>query len=85
VVIVSTLLEEDRRRSCDKIAHEANTHVNRFCFQNSDSKTLQRRKVAAKWGPHQLSKEQKAARKRVAEQLRRCEAEGEQFLNRTVA
>jgi histone-lysine N-methyltransferase SETMAR len=47
---------------------------------------LQKRKVAAKWVPHQLSEEQKAARKRVAEELlRRYEAEGEQFLNRIVA
>jgi len=50
------------------------------------AQTLQKRKVAAKWVPHQLSQEQKAARTRVAEEmLRRYEAEGEQFLNRTVA
>jgi len=47
---------------------------------------MQKRKVAAKWFQHQLSEEQKAARKRVAEEiLRRYEAEGEQFLNRIVA
>jgi histone-lysine N-methyltransferase SETMAR len=47
---------------------------------------LQKRKVAAKWVPHQLSEEQKAARKRVAEEPLWCyEAEGEQFLNRIVA
>jgi hypothetical protein len=33
------------------------------------TQTLQKRKVAAKWVPHQLSDEQKAARKRVAEEL----------------
>ena len=50
------------------------------------TQTLQKRKVAAKWVPHHLSEEQKAARKRVAEELlRRYEAEGEQFLNRIVA
>jgi len=50
------------------------------------TQTLQKRKVAAKWVPHRLSEEQKAARKRVAEELlRRYEAEGEQFLNRIVA
>ena len=50
------------------------------------TETLLKRKVAAKWVPHHLSEEQKAARKRVAEELlRRYEAEGEQFLNRTVA
>jgi histone-lysine N-methyltransferase SETMAR len=50
------------------------------------TQTLQKRKVAAKWVPHQLSEEQKAARKTVAEELlRRYEAEGEQFLNRIVA
>jgi len=50
------------------------------------TRTLQKRKFAAKWVLHQLSEEQKAACKRVTEELlRRCDAEGEQFLNRTVA
>ena len=50
------------------------------------TQTLQKRKVAAKWAPHQLSEEQKAARKRVAEELLwRYEAECEQFLKRIVA
>jgi len=84
VVIVSTLLEEDRRKSCEEIAHEVNmstASVFRIVTQ-----TLQKREVAAKWVPHQLSEEQKAARKRVAEELlRRYEAEGEQLLNRIVA
>ena len=49
------------------------------------TQTLQKGKVAAKWVPHQLNEEQKAVRKRVAEELlRRYEAEGEQFLNRIV-
>ena len=50
------------------------------------TQTLQKRKVATKWVPHQLSEERKAARKRVTEErLRRYEAEDEQFLNRIVA
>jgi len=50
------------------------------------AQTLQKRKVAAKWVPRQLSEEQKAARKRVAEELlRRYMAEGEQFLKRILA
>ena len=84
VVIVSSLLEEDRRKSCEEIAHEANmstASVFRIVTQ-----TLQKREVAAKWVPHRLSQEQKAAHIRVAEELlRRYEAEGEQFLNRIVA
>ena len=84
VVIVSTLLEEDGRKSCEETADEANmstASVFRIVTQ-----TLQKRKVTAKWVPLQLSEEQKAARKRVAEELlRRYEAEGEQFLNRIVA
>jgi histone-lysine N-methyltransferase SETMAR len=84
VVIVSTLLEEDRRKSCEEIAHEANmstASVFRIVTQ-----TLRKRKVTAKLVLHQLSEEQKAARKRVAEELLRCyEAEREQFLNRIVA
>jgi len=43
------------------------------------TQTLQKRKVAAKWVPHRLSEEQKAARKRAAELLQRYEAEDEQF------
>jgi len=67
VVIVSTLLEEDRRKSREEIAHEPNMSTNSVF--RIVTQTLQRRKVAAKWVPHQLSKEQKAARKRVAEEL----------------
>lgn len=55
VVIVSTLLEEDRRKSCEEIVHEANmstASVFRIMTQ-----TLQKRKAAAKWVPHQLSEE----------------------------
>ena len=82
MVIVSTLLEEDRRKSCEEIALEANMPT--ASVFRIVTKTLQKRKVAAKWVPHRLSEEQKAARKRVAELLRRYEAEGEQFLNRNV-
>jgi len=84
VVIVSTLLEEDQCISCEEIAHEANmstASVFRIVAQ-----TLQKRKVAAKSVLHQLSEEQKATHKRVAEELlRRNEAEGEQFLNKIIA
>ena len=80
----SALLEEDRRKSCEEIVHEANmstASVFRIVTQ-----TLQKRKVTSKWVPHKLSEEQKAARKRVAEEpLWRYEAEGEQFFNKIVA
>ena len=76
--IAITLFEEDRRKSCEEIALEGNTStasVFRIVTQ-----TLQERKVAAKWVPQQLSEEQKAASKRVAEELPwRYETEGEQF------
>jgi hypothetical protein len=50
------------------------------------TQTLQKRKVAGKWVLHQLREEQKAARKRVAEEmLQLYVAEREQFLNRIVA
>jgi len=84
VVIVSTLLEEDQRKSCEEIAHEAN--MSTATVFRIMAQTLQKRKVAVKWVPHQLSKEVKAARNRVAEELlRRYRAEGEQFLNGIVA
>ena len=81
VVIISTLLEEDRRKSCEKFAHEANMSI--ASVFRIVTQTLQKKKVAAKWVPHHLSEEQKAARKKVAEELLWCyDAEGEQFLNR---
>ena len=84
VVIISTLLDEDGRKSCEETAHEAimqTASVFRIVTQ-----TLQKRKVAAMWVAHQLSDEQKAARKRVAEVLLwRYKAESEQILNRIVA
>jgi hypothetical protein len=84
VVIVNTLLEDDQRKSCDEIAH--NTNMSTASVFRIVTQTLQKRKFAAKRVPHQLSEEQKVARKRVAgELLRRYKAEGEQFLNRTVA
>jgi hypothetical protein len=47
---------------------------------------LRKRKFSAKWVLHQLSKEHKAACKRVAEELlQRYEAGGEQFFKRSVA
>ena len=84
VVIVSTLLEEDRRKSCEEIAHEAN--MSTAAVFRIVTEILQKRKVAAKLVPHHLSEEQKAVHKRVAEELlQHYEAEGEQFLNRIVA
>jgi len=84
VVIVSTMLEEDRCKSCEEIAHEATMSI--ASVFRIVTQTWQKRKVTAKWVLHQLSEEQKAARKRVTEELLRCyEAEGVQFLNRTVA
>jgi len=83
VVIVSTLLEEDRRKPCEETAHEA--YISTASVFRNVSQTLQKRKVAAMWVPHQLREEKKAARKRVAEMLRRYDAEGGQFLNRIVA
>jgi hypothetical protein len=47
------------------------------------TQTLLKRKFAAKWVLHQLSEEQKAACKRVTEELlRHYKAESEQFLNK---
>jgi histone-lysine N-methyltransferase SETMAR len=61
VVIVSTLLEEDRRKSCEETAHE--TNMSTASVFRIVTETLQKTKVAAKWVPHQMSEEQKATRK----------------------
>jgi hypothetical protein len=53
VVIVSTLLEEDRRKSCEETAHEAS--MSTASVFRIVTETLQTRKVAEKRVPHQLS------------------------------
>jgi predicted naringenin-chalcone synthase len=53
VVIVSTPLEEDRRKSREEIVHEAN--MSTASVVRIVTQTLQKRKVAAKWVPYQLS------------------------------
>jgi hypothetical protein len=55
VVIVSTLLEEDRRKSCEEIAHEAN--LSTASVFKIVTQTLQKRKVV-KWVPHEAEGEQ---------------------------
>jgi hypothetical protein len=77
VVIDSSLLEDDRRKSCEEIAHEANmstASVFRIVTQ-----TLQKRKVAAKWVPHQLSEVSSASAER------RTECSSQEGHRRTVA
>jgi predicted DNA-binding transcriptional regulator len=76
MVIINTLLEEDRGKSFEEIAHEANMSTSSV-FRIM---TQCRNKVAAKWIPYQLTEEQKAE-----ELLQHFEAEGEHFLNRIVA
>jgi hypothetical protein len=84
VAVVNTLLEEDRRKSCEEIEHEAN--LSTASVFKIVIKTLKERKVVAKWVSHYLSEENKEARKKVAEELLwRYEAEGEQISNRIVA
>jgi len=84
VVIVSPLLEEDRRISCEEIAHEAN--ISTASVFRIMAQTLQKRKVTAKWVLHQVSEEERATRKRVTEELpQHYEAEGEQFLSKIIA
>jgi transposase len=69
VIIISTLLEEDRRKSCEEIAQEAN--MSTASVFRIVTETLQKRKVAAEWVPHQLNEEPKVARNRVAEEMLR--------------
>jgi hypothetical protein len=57
VVIISTLLEVDGRKSCEEIVDEANmSTASVFIIV---TQTMQKRKVAAKWVAHQLSKQRK--------------------------
>jgi len=81
---VLQILEEDRRMTCEGTAH---------CAGNPQSSTyriltegLHKRRIAARWFPHDLSEEQKCRRVEIAQQLlHRFREEGKEFLQKVVA
>jgi hypothetical protein len=74
-VNVNDILREDRRKTCEEIAHEARISV--ASFYRVITNNLKMRKVAARWVPHHLSDEQKPCHQRITEELlHRYQTEG---------
>lgn len=84
VVIVITLLEEDRCKSCEEIAHEANMSTTsgfRIVTQNI-AEEKSRCKVGSASAERRTESSSQEGCRRL---LQHYKAEGEQFLNRIVA
>lgn len=84
VKLVTDVLEEDRRATCEEISEATGippTSVFRILTND-----LNKRKISARWVPHCLSAEQKQKRLDIATLLkRRFDVEGQAFLYRIVA
>jgi hypothetical protein len=64
---VLQILEEDRRMTCEEIAHSAG--ISRASVYRILTGRLHRRQNAVRWVPHDLSEEQKCRRLEIAQQL----------------
>ena len=84
VAKVRSILDSDRRLTCEEIAKEmgiSHGSVHTILTQN-----LNMRRVAARWVPHALTLEQKQSRVDIAQKLlSRYQNEKESFINRIVA
>jgi len=78
------ILEEDRRMTCEEIAHSAG--ISRASAHRILTERLHKRRFATQWVPQDLSEEQKCRRLEIAQQLlRRFREEGNEFLQKVVA
>jgi transposase len=64
---VLQILEEDRRMTCEEIAHSAGT--SRASAYRILTERLHKHQIAARWVPHDLSEEQKCRRLEFAQIL----------------
>jgi len=81
---VLQILEEDRRVTCEEIAHCAG--ISRVSAYRILAERLHKRRIAARWVLHDLSEEQKCRRVEIAQQLlHRFREEGNEFLQKMVA
>ena len=81
---VFQILEEDRRMTCEEITHSAG--ISRASAYPILTGRLHKRRIAARWVPHDLSEEQKCRRLEIAQQLlHRFREEGNEFLQKVVA
>ena len=81
---VFQILEEDRRMTCEEIAHSAG--ISRASAYRILIERLRKRRIATRWVPHNLSEEQKCRRLEIAQKsLHRFREEGNEFLQKAVA
>jgi len=81
---VLQILEEDRRMTCEEIAHSVG--ISRASAYRILTERLHKRRIAARWVLHDLSEERKCRRLEIAQQLlHRFREEGNKFLQKVVA
>ena len=64
---VLQILEEDRRMTCEEIAHSEG--ISPTSAYRIVTERLHKRRIAARWVSHDLSEEQKCRRLEIAQQL----------------
>jgi len=80
---VLQILEEDRRMTCEEIAHSAG--ILRASAYRILIERLHKRRIAARWVPHDLNEKQKCRRFEISQQLfHRFREEGTEFLQNVV-
>ena len=78
---VAKLLNDDRRYSCDEIAHELD--ISHRSFHRILTESLQMRKIAARWVPHMLLESEKRQHVNIARKLlKRYGDDGNEMLQR---
>jgi len=81
---VLQILEEDRRMTCEETAHSAG--ISQASAYRILTERLHKRRIAARWFPHDLSEEQKCRRLEITQQLlHRFREERNEFLQKMVA
>ena len=81
---VAKLLSDDRRYSCDEIAHELD--ISHWSIHRILTECLQMRKIAARWVPHMLFKSEKHQCVNIARKLlKRHVEDSDEMLQRIVA
>ena len=81
---VAKLLNDDRRYSCDEIAHELD--ISHRSVHRNLTERLQMRKIADRWVPHMLSESEKHQHVNIARKLlKRYGEDGDEMLQRIVA
>jgi len=81
---VLQILDKDRRMTCEHIAHCAG--ISRACAYRILTEWLHKRRIAARWVPHDLSEEERFRLVEIAQQLlHRFREERNEFLQKVVA